>query len=226
MKLRLRSIVFAFVLGAATAAPARDARADDAPTKPEDLPKRAATFSWDTPEKGPTFLKATFAYKDVVDKNIEGKLGSGIPNTIATRAYVYREGESSPVALAARTCLVTFDLWSEVYRVKVSSGGQTRDLAAADINGVLRNCAQVQDLVVVDKALLTAGKPYFLGVIVEVNPISQQMLEQMRTWVSRPAGSTGISPSDALFGSFVGLFVRNIGSADRTLRFRTQSITP
>jgi hypothetical protein len=61
---------------------------------------------------------------------------------------------------------------------------------------------------------------------VEVNPVSPQMLAQMRQWVSRPAGSTGIGPGDALFGSFVGLFVRQIGNADRTLRFRTQGITP
>jgi hypothetical protein len=48
----------------------------------------------------------------------------------------------------------------------------------------------------------------------------------LRKWVSRPAGSTGIGPGDALFGSFVGLFVRQIGTADKTLRFRTQAITP
>jgi hypothetical protein len=50
------------------------------------------------------------------------------------------------------------------------------------------------------------------------------MLEQMRRWVSRPAGSTGIGPGDALFGSFVGLFVRQIGTSDRTLRFRSQPV--
>ena len=70
------------------------------------------------------------------------------------------------------------------------------------------------------------GRPHFLGVIVEVNPVSPLMLDQMRKWVSRPAGSTGIGPGDALFGSFVGLFVKQMGTADRTLRFRTQSMTP
>jgi hypothetical protein len=48
----------------------------------------------------------------------------------------------------------------------------------------------------------------------------------MRKWVTRPAGSTGIGPGDALFGSFVGLFVKGIGKADRTLQFRTQTIPP
>ena len=73
---------------------------------------------------------------------------------------------------------------------------------------------------------IATGKPHLVGVIVEVNPVNAQMVEQMRKWVSRPAGSTGIGPGDALFGSFVGLFVRQLGTADRTLRFRTQTFTP
>jgi hypothetical protein len=52
------------------------------------------------------------------------------------------------------------------------------------------------------------------------------MLDQMRRWISRPTGATTIGPGDALFGSFVGLFVRQLGASDRTLRFRTQSLVP
>jgi hypothetical protein len=50
-------------------------------------------------------------------------------------------------------------------------------------------------------------------------------VEQMRRWMSRPTGSTGIGPSDALFGSFVQLFVRQIATSDKTLTFRTQTVT-
>ena len=91
---------------------------------------------------------------------------------------------------------------------------------------MLRQCTEPRDFPVVDRALLKTGSHYFLGVIVDVNPVSPQMLEQMRRWVSRPTGSTNIGPSDALFGSFVGLFVRQIGASDKTLKFRTQSVTP
>jgi len=52
------------------------------------------------------------------------------------------------------------------------------------------------------------------------------MVEQMRRWMSRPTGSTGIGPGDALFGGFVQLFVRQIATSDRTLTFRTQDVTP
>lgn len=216
----------AFVMLFVLAIVPSDARADD-PPKQEELPRRQANFVWDKNDKtNQTLLRASFSYRDVIDKAMVEKLTSGLPTVIAMRAYVLREGEANPVALAVRTCRVVFDLWDEVYRLKISSPGGERDSAALNLEGVLRQCAEVRDLPVADKSLLTAGKPHFLGVIVEVNPVSPQMLTQMRQWVSRPAGSTGIGPGDALFGSFVGLFVRQIGNADRTLRFRTQSTTP
>lgn len=210
---------------AAVALP-RDAFAED-PPKQEELPRRQAAFNWDKNEKtGQTLLRATFSYRDLIDKAMVEKLSSGLPNVIAMRAYILREGEADPIALAVRTCRVSFDLWDEVYRLKVTSAGGERDSAALNMEGVLRQCGEARDLPLADKSLLAVGKAHFLGVIVEVNPISPQMLAQMRQWVSRPAGSTGIGPGDALFGSFVGLFVRQIGTADRTLRFRTQSVVP
>lgn len=203
------------------------ARADDEPPKPEELPRRQANYAWDKNAKTKqTLLRASFSYRDVIDKAMSDKLASGLPTVIAMRAYLLREGEAEPVALAVRTCRVVYDLWDEVYRLKISSPGGERDSAALNHEGVLRQCAEARDLSVADRALLTPSKPHFLGVIVEINPVSPQMLAQMRQWVSRPAGSTGIGPGDALFGSFVGLFVRQIGNADRTLRFRTQTITP
>jgi len=220
----MRRLLFFLLLLCAFAVP-KDARAED-PPKQEELPRRNANYAWNKTEKSGTLLNASFSFRDVIDKAMAEKLASGLPTVIAMRAYVLREGEQNPVALAVRTCRVVFDLWDEVYRLKISSPGGERDTAALNLDGVLRQCAEARDLPVAEKSLLTPGKPHFLGVIVEVNPVSPQMLEQMRKWVSRPAGSTGIGPGDALFGSFVGLFVKQMGTADRTLRFRTQSVTP
>ena len=226
MKRALHLALAAMVTLGSVATPLRTARADDEP-KQEELPRRQANFVWDSNEKThQTLLRASFSFRDIIDKTMADKLASGLPTVIATRAYILREGEPNPVALAVRTCRVVYDLWDEVYRLKISSPGGDRDSAALNLDGVLRQCAEARDLPVADKAFLVAGKPHFLGVIVELNPVSPQMLAQMRQWVSRPAGSTGIGPGDALFGSFVGLFVRQLGNADRTLRFRTQSITP
>jgi hypothetical protein len=191
------------------------------PTNPAQLPNRQANYAWDK-----SLLRASFSFRDVMDKTLTDKLSSGLPNVIALRAYVFRDGETNPVALTVRTCRVVYDLWDEVYRLKVSGPGVDRDTAVINVEGVLRQCADARDLPVVDRPLLSAGRAHFLAVIVDVNPVSPQMLAQMRQWVARPTGSTGIGPGDALFGSFVGLFVRQIGTSDKSLLFRTQAFTP
>jgi hypothetical protein len=191
------------------------------PTHPAALAPRQANYAWDK-----DLLRASFSYRDVLaEPELMKKLSSGLPTVIAMRAYVYREGEDTPVALAPRVCRVVYDLWDEVYRVHVSEPERERDQAAV-LDGVLRLCTDARDLPVVRRGLLVPKQPYFLGVVVDVNPVSPEMIEQMRRWMSRPTGSTGIGPSDALFGSFVQLFVRQIATSDRTLTFRTQSIVP
>lgn len=223
--MRARLLFFVLVL-LTFASPAYAQEQPAAPDKAQQLAQRQATYTWEKQANGPDLLQGSFSFVDVADAAIRQKLGSGLPTIIVMRAYVLREGESDPVALAARTCKVRYDLWGEVYGLTISEAGKERNAAAYNVEGVLRNCFEVRKMTLADRSLLTPGKAHFLGVIVEVNPVNAQMVEQMRKWVTRPAGSTGINPGDALFGSFVGLFVRQIGTADRTLRFRTQSLTP
>ncbi len=98
------------------------------------------------------------------------------------------------------------------------------------LEGALRLCTEARDLPVGrrkdagGRGLLVPGLAYFLGVVVDVNPVSADVVEQMRRWMSRPTGSTEIGPADALFGNFVQLFVRQIATSDKTLPFRTQDV--
>lgn len=192
---------------------------------PATLAPRQANYAWDS-----NLLRASFSYRDVLsDPELVKKLSSGLPMVIVMRAYVYREGQDvaqdTPVALAPRVCRVVYDLWDEVYRVHVSEPERERDQAAV-LDGVLRLCTEARDLPVVRRGLLQAKQAYFLGVVVDVNPVSQEIVDQIHRWMSRPTGSTGIGPSDALFGSFAQLFVRQIATTDRTLTFRTQDVVP
>jgi hypothetical protein len=193
------------------------------PTNPGALPSRQANYAWDG-----DLLRASYSYKDVLtlDPALLKKLSSGLPMVIAMRAYVYREGELTPVALAVRVCRVVYDLWDEVYRIHLSEPERDRNQAVIVIDGVFRVCTDARDFPVVRRGLLEAGVPYFLGVVVDINPVSQDMLEQIRRWMSRPTGSTGLLPTDALFGGFVQLFAPQIAVSDATLRFRTPDVKP
>jgi hypothetical protein len=187
--------------------------------RPASLPPRQANYAWDS-----DLLRGSFSYRDVLsDPELVKKLSSGLPMVIAMRAYVYREGQDTPVTLAPRVCRVAYDLWDEVYRVHVSEPERERDQAAV-LDGVLRLCTEARDLPVARRGLLEAKQAYFLAVVVDVNPVSQEIVDQMHRWMSRPTGSTGLGPGDALFGSFVQLFVRQLATSDKTLTFRTEDV--
>jgi hypothetical protein len=204
----------AFVL--ALSSMPKAARAQDVPAQ------RQATLAFDEKQ----VLRMSVNYRDVVDAATVAKLKGGLPTTIVMSAYVFREGGGPWIAATYKTCRVIFDLWDEVYRIEISQAGLPReDQPSATLEGVLRRCAEADRLPVAARTLLPAPGAYYLGALIEVNPVSPDMLDRIKRWVSRPTETSTTAPGDALFGSFVGLFVARIGRADRQLSFRTQSFS-
>ena len=200
---------------------ARQAHAQDGSdiqAEAQTLPRRSVRFA-----SYKDWVVMDAAWRDAVDAVIEKKLLSGLPTVIAARAYLFAEGGSEPVSLSVKTCRVVYDLWDEVFRIELRQEGAARNTVAVNVEGVLRRCAQGQRLPLAAVAGLPAGLRYFAGVLVEVNPVSKEMLERIRRWVTLPRGAGAVSVGDSLFGSFVGLFVTHLPAADRTVRFRTQS---
>jgi hypothetical protein len=186
------------------------------------LPFRQAALAFDEKQT----LRVSVGYRDVVDAATVAKLMGGLPTTIVMRAYVFREAGGAPLAAAFKTCRVIFDLWDEVYRIEIAQTGLGDVITASPtLEGVLRRCAEADRLAVIGRSVLPANTQYYLAGMVEVNPVSPDMLERIKRWVSRPSGTSTSAPGDALFGSFVGLFVARIGVADRQVAFRTQSFS-
>lgn len=200
-----------------------EARADEdaAPQTPESLPKRTAKLV--TENKS---VKLTVSFRDVVDAEIQKKLLSGLPTVITMRGYVFLDATTTPLALTAKSCRIVYDLWDEVFRIQLTQPGGQKNTVAVNLEGVLRNCAEARKMPLLERSLMLEGRKYFVAGLVEVNPVSQDTLDRIKRWVTRPHGTAAIGPGDSLFGSFVGLFVARIEDADRKLSFRTQSFLP
>lgn len=206
---------------AATSSP-REAAAQTTspPQTPSALPQRAGQL---TIEK--SAVKLSVSYRDVIDAEISRKLLSGLPTVITMRGYVFRESGGDPIALTAKTCRVVYDLWDEVFRIQLTQPGSQSNVIAVNTEGVLRNCAEARKMTLMERGLMKDGTKYFVAMLVEVNPVSAEMLDRIKRWVTRPNGGAAIGPGDSLFGSFVGLFVARIESADRRIAFRTQAFS-
>jgi hypothetical protein len=187
------------------------------------LQTRPATLTWDK-----NVLRGSFSFKDAIDDEVTKRLRTkGLPVTLVMRGYVYPNGGGDPVALTVRTCRVVFELWNELYTVVVN--GTVKMGPYVNMKGVYRACTEIVDLPIVERSLLKAGAAnYFLAVKVEVNPISEAMQKAIQGWITRPLGPSGaIGAGDALFATFVGVFMKKqVGTADKVVEFRTALFPP
>jgi hypothetical protein len=160
-------------------------------------------------------------FPELVDAGLQRKLDSGLATTVVARAYLVREGASRAEALAVQTVRVAYDLWDEVYVSEVSGESGTRVFRDPRRDDALRRLWQLK-LPIVDVARLQPGAHYRVAVIVELNPVSKELLAQVRRWLSRPREGAPLD-GESYFGSFVSLFVnRKVGDAERVLSLRTQ----
>jgi hypothetical protein len=191
------------------------------PAATAQLATRPATLVWD---KG-GLLRGTFNYQDAIDDAVKKRIAKGLVVTIVMRGYVYYKADKSPVALTAHTCKVAYDLWTEVFKVVVN--GVTKP-PVANMKGVYRLCTDMVDLPIVERKVIKgSAADYYLAVHVEVNPVSEKLINQMEAWVKRPLVSGTISTGDALFATFVSVFMqKSVATADKIVDFRTGNFPP
>ncbi len=218
--MKVRAAVLAPVAFAVALAPFSAAAADPIPSV-DAMIARKVTFSWDR-----SVLRATVSFRDALEGKVVDKVTSGLPWTVAVRALLYRDGQAAPVALAVQTCRITFDLWDEVYRTEIRSAAGNRNQVVSSLESALAVCVELRSFAVASQRVVDPRVRHRLAVLAEVNPISPEMIEQLQRWVSRPVVSAQLRPGDALFGSFAGLFMRELGKSDQTIVFRSEARVP
>jgi hypothetical protein len=194
-------------------------------------PRRDVRFEWDSNRRE---LSVDVSFRDAIDANILRKLTRGLPTTFVFTATLYRAGTRNPLATTAQTCKVTWLVWDEIYLVEITQPpGRSRTDRSLTASGVVRRCLDASALFVADSRQIpgaTAKPPrdvaLYLEAKVQVNPVSAELLQRIKRWVSRPSGTATAAPGDALFSTFTGLFLQRIGNAERELNFTTKSAVP
>lgn len=162
---------------------------------------------------------------DLADTSLREQLESGVWERLVMRIYAYR-GDGDPIAVAARSCRIHWDVWPQIYAVQFRSSREDVDESYRDMDDVLSRCLVARRVSIGRPADYRdrGGQRIYFAALIELNPLSPAQIHRMRRWLSRPAGGGRIG-GEAFFGSFVSLFVnRRIGSAERTLRFRSQRV--
>lgn len=169
-----------------------------------------------------TTIRASFSYRDVFTKQVRKKLGSGLPVRVVVQLALERKGKDRPYSYWARSVEVVYDLWEEDYVVTMEDDRGRRRTRVATLEEAVNVCGVLWRVRAASTEALKPGI-YRFRVLAEVNPVSKEMVENIRRWLSRPAGGQGSEARSNFFGSFVGIFVdRRIGEADKSVAFVSQ----
>ncbi|MEC7523798.1 MAG: hypothetical protein VYE22_28195 [Myxococcota bacterium] len=186
----------------------------------QQVPRRRVGVNW---REGVPQLD--FRATDLADAEVREILRFGPEQRLVMRVYAYR-ANGEPITLAIRQCNVSFDPWLRTYHVQVQDERRDATVALGTEEAMLDRCLVARQLPLgrASDWREVRGESVYFAAVIELNPISPAEVQRIRRWLARPVGGGRVGGT-AFFGSFVSLFVnRRIGEADRTLRFRSQSV--
>lgn len=172
-------------------------------------------------------LAVSVGLQDLLGPAESQRLMSGLTSRVVIRVALYEVGQRDPIAIAIRHSEILYDLWDERFRVRRSDlpwAGvpETREVRTA-ADAIWEATALVR-FPVGTLADLRRGVTYRLAFRADLNPISQELLGQVRRWLARPPAAGRLSRGDSFFGSFVSFFVNpRIEDSDRQVTFYSQT---
>jgi hypothetical protein len=153
------------------------------------------------------------------------RLTSGFATRVLIRVALFREGTRQAVATTYRLADIVYDLWDEKFRVqRKDARGVLDQRDAATAQEAVELAANLIRFPICELSRLVAGDTYRLSFSTDLNPISQDVVTELRRWLARPPGQGRLAPGDSFFGSFVSIFVNpHIEDSDRRIQFISQS---
>ena len=173
----------------------------------------------------PTRLLVSVGLQDLFGPEDRERLTSGFVTRVLVRVAIQEEGSSEPVALAFQRAEIVYDIWDERFRVRLTRGtGPDVRLEARTPDEAIARAATLWQLPVVEAARLRPGATYVVAFRGDLNPISEELMADVRRWLVQPArGQRRVGTGDSFFGSFVSIFVNpRLEDSERQLRFVSQ----
>jgi hypothetical protein len=174
-------------------------------------------------------LIVSVGLQDLFSPVERARLSSGFATRILIRVHLRREGAPDPVAVAFQRAEIVYDLWDERFRVRVTAGpGSERSIETTSIDQAIAAATALLRFPVAPLGVLQPGERYVVAVRGDLNPLSPELLAEVRGWLREPTGRErrpgAGGGGDSFFGSFVTVFVNpQIEDSERQIRFLSQT---
>jgi hypothetical protein len=165
-------------------------------------------------------LLVSLGLQDLFKAQDTQRLLSGFTSRVLVRIAILRLDQSEPVAQAMRQTEIVYDLWDEKFRMRrFEAGGKVETREVGNVTEAIDLATVLAGFPVAEIDRLEPGASYRLSVRADLNPISQELLADVRRWLARPSARSRTGSGDSFFGSFVSIFVNpRIDDSERQLR--------
>ncbi len=173
----------------------------------------------------PTQLVVSVGLQDLFGPEDRERLTSGFVTRVLVRVALQEEGSNESISLAFQRAEIVYDIWDERFRLRITRGtGPDVRLEARTPDEAIARAATLWELPVADAARLRPGAAYVVAFRGDLNPISDELLADVRRWLVQPArGQRRVGTGDSFFGSFVSIFVNpRVEDSERQVRFLSQ----
>jgi hypothetical protein len=170
-------------------------------------------------------LLVSLGLQDLFKAQDVQRLLSGFTSRVLVRVAIFRVDQPEPVTQSMRHTEIVYDLWDEKFRVRrFEAGGRMETRAVATASEAIELATALVAFPIVNLDRLQPGVVYRLSVGTDLNPISQELLADVRRWLARPSPRSRMGSGESFFGSFVSVFVNpRIDESERQLRLVSQS---
>jgi hypothetical protein len=173
----------------------------------------------------PAGMVVSVGLQDLFGADDRARLTSGFVTRVLVRVAISEEGAREPLAVAFQRAEIAYDIWDERFRIRITRGtGPEAHLEARTPDEAIARASILWQLPVVEASRLRPGTPYVIAFRGDLNPISEELLADVRRWLVQPArGQRRVGTGDSFFGSFVSIFVNpRIDDSERQVRFLSQ----
>ncbi len=161
-------------------------------------------------------LVAGFDLGPAFPPDLRKQLGNGLTNVVALHVALAPARSEEPVAVYAREIEVLYDVWEENYHVTVRDPQHPkgRQLIFTDWEKLRALLADAHGIDVAPASILD-DRTWVVSARVEVNPVSQELLDRTRELIANPAAGARVGGSSrSVLGAMASYLLKGTAGSD------------
>lgn len=167
------------------------------------------------------YLSLKIGFKN--SKELQRRLSSGLSNKILISVQIKDKKSGSQIFNKEYIFEAIYDVWDEKYRLYFYSPNKNLIFESKDKEDVYKRFTNPENIVLCSIKLLSYESIYNVKVKIIINPVSKDIIEKIKEYLSDPETTNRGTPTRTIFGSFANTFIPDLNT-ENILKYEIKSI--